>query len=553
MLAARIDRLPREEKELLQTLAAIGREFPFRLAQRVAGCPESQLDAALAHLQSAEFIYEQPAPGDVEYIFKHALTQEVAYHSLLIERRKLLHEQIAGALESLFAHRLDDHLEDLAHHYRRSNNTAKAIEYLRRKGEKAAARAFFEEAIEELNSVLELVKKLDAGKVRDGHELAVRTALMAPLIAVRSLSAPEGLLNAERLQELCKAAGEARYPAVMLAHLFSFHRSAASLQKAGALTDAAREVADENRGEFEIFCGNFISGLLAALKGEYSAARQHLKRALGISQHTLDLIIADPELSVGLPNCIGFLFTVCWILGYPDEARQQATHLAALLRQPLPENVYTSGVHHLLTLNCEFLRNYQGARAQAEEALNRSSQSRNPVGIVLGMLDLGNIMVAEGAVEAGIEKLSLMRSAEDAGARHPHLANWVLAGAYLRARRAGEGSVIIEQALAQVAAGGARLFEADFYRMKGELALIAGEAFNEAEAALNSAIAIARRQQAKSFELRASLSLARLLAQEGRRGEAYGMLAQIYDRFTEGFDTADLKEAKALLDELKGI
>ena len=139
MLAARIDRLPREEKELLQTLAAIGREFPLRLARQVAGCSESQLEAALAHLQSAEFVHEQPAAGDVEYIFKHALTQEVAYNSLLIEHRKLLHERITRAMESLFADWLDDYLKDLAHHYRRSNNTVKAIEYLRRAGEQAGS------------------------------------------------------------------------------------------------------------------------------------------------------------------------------------------------------------------------------------------------------------------------------------------------------------------------------------------------------------------------------------------------------------------------------
>ena len=189
MLAARIDRLPREEKELLQTLAAIGREFPLRLARQVAGRSEPQLDTMLAHLQSAEFVHEQPAAGDVEYIFKHALTQEVSYNSLLIEHRKLLHERIAEAIETLFVEHLDDHLKDLAHHYRRSNNNVKAIEYLRRAGEQSAVRAFYEEAIEQLSSALELLENLNAGKARDVNELAVRTALTGPLVAVRSLVA----------------------------------------------------------------------------------------------------------------------------------------------------------------------------------------------------------------------------------------------------------------------------------------------------------------------------------------------------------------------------
>src|SRR5580700_10474368 len=112
ILSSRIDRLAPREKELLQTLAAIGRDFPLRLAKRVANCSDAELDRMLARLQSSEFIYEQPAAGDVEYTFKHALTQEVAYRSLLIERRNLLHERIGKAMESLFAERIDNHLKD---------------------------------------------------------------------------------------------------------------------------------------------------------------------------------------------------------------------------------------------------------------------------------------------------------------------------------------------------------------------------------------------------------------------------------------------------------
>jgi predicted ATPase len=138
VLAARIDRLPPGEKELLQTLAALGREFPFGLVRRVTLKPDDELGRMLSRLQAGEFIYEQPAPGDVEYIFKHALTQEVAYNALLIERRKLLHERAGVALESMFAGQLEDHLDELAHHYSRSDNAGKAVEYLGRAGQQAA-------------------------------------------------------------------------------------------------------------------------------------------------------------------------------------------------------------------------------------------------------------------------------------------------------------------------------------------------------------------------------------------------------------------------------
>jgi predicted ATPase len=151
ILASRIDRLPPDEKELLQTLAVIGREFALSLVRRVFdGRKNDELERMLADLQMAEFIYEQPATGDIEYIFKHALTQQVSYNSLLVERRKLLHERAGQALESMFAEQLDDHLGDLAHHYGHSDNVAKAVEYLGRAGQQAIQRSAHADAISSL-------------------------------------------------------------------------------------------------------------------------------------------------------------------------------------------------------------------------------------------------------------------------------------------------------------------------------------------------------------------------------------------------------------------
>jgi len=548
VLAARIDRLPPEEKELLQTLAVIGREFPAALVGKVSQRTETVLDGMLSHLQGAEFIYEQPAFPDVEYIFKHALTQEVAYNSVLVERRKLLHHQIAEAIESLFSDRLDDHLKDLAHHYRRSNNSLKAIEYLRRAGEQAAVRAFYEAAIEQLNSALELLTKLDAGRARDADELAVRAALMGPLIAIRSLTGIENLQNDERLLELCHETGNTRYLTLVLCHLFFFHRSATSLDKAATFAHYALELAEQTRGEIEIFCGNFVCGLLAAENGEYPAARQHLERGLGISQQTRDTIINDPNIALGLLNCTGLLVSVCWILGYPDQARGHAKRLVELLQKALPANAYAIGTHYLLTMRCDFLGEYQGACVHAREALERSTQSGYRWGIVFGTIALGKIMVAEGVVEDGLDQLEAGLSAAEVAWDH-HWADCLAARAYIHARCVGEGSAIVEQAIARIAAGGSRLFESELHQLRGEFIVMAG-ALNEAEAAFNSAIAIARRQHAKAFELRASMSLAHLLARQGRREEARASLADIYNWFTEGFDTADLKQAKALLEQL---
>jgi tetratricopeptide (TPR) repeat protein len=271
---------------------------------------------------------------------------------------------------------------------------------------------------------------------------------------------------------------------------------------------------------------------------------------MGVSQETRDSIIADPNIALSVLNCAGLLMQVCWILGYPDQARLLAEHLAELLKHSLPANAYSLGIHHLLTLRRDFLREYEGVRVQAQETFDRSTRTGSLWGIVFGTIELGRAMVADGEVDAAIAKLAAAIDTTEAG--YDRAADWLIAGGYLEARRVFEGSPFVEQALARAAQSGSRRFEADLYRIKGEFILIAGGALSEAEAAFNSAIGIARRQQAKSFELRASLSLARLLAQQGMRDEARSMLAEIYNWFTEGFDTADLKEAASLLAELGG-
>jgi class 3 adenylate cyclase/tetratricopeptide (TPR) repeat protein len=587
MLASRIDRLAPKEKELLQALAAIGREFPLSLAKQVwehplprvtapaeqepgaaplaplvapapqgrlslsvsAGGGLSELDQMLGRLQSSEFIYEQPAAGDAEYRFKHALTLEVAYGSLLIEHRKLLHERIGDAMESLFADRIDDHLKDIAHHYRRSGNTAKAIDYLRRAGEQAIARTFYEEAIEQLNGALELLQKVDPGDARNAQELAIRRSLMAPMAAVRVLGSIEVQENSNRLLELCKEAGEGRLAALVLVHLFFIYRG---MMDRETFVREVLELADHTSDEYQIFCGNFVAGLWAAEKGEYLSARRHLERASGIGPQAQAAIIADRSIALGLPNCLGHLAFVLWILGYSDKAREPDRRIVSLLQAPLDPYAHVLGAYHVVGLHCDFLRDNQIARAEPEEGLTQSIRHGLHVGTAFGLLSLGRVMVAEGDFDDGIAKIAEgLRALDTAGGLDNYgVSSHMAASACLQARHTAEGLDIVDRAIAKVAVGGVWLFEADLYRLRGEFLLMAGRPEKEAEAAFREAITIARQRQAKSFELRATICLARLLARQGRREEARTMLAEIYGWFTEGFDTADLKDAKALLDEL---
>ncbi len=207
VLASRIDRLQVEEKELLQTLAVLRREFPLGLVQRVTLKPDDELERRLARLQAGEFIYEQVAAGDVEYVFKHALTQEVAYNALLVERRKLLHERAGQAPESMFAEQLEDHLGELAHHYRRSDNVAKAVEYLGRAGQQVMQRSAYAEAISSLSAAIDLLQMRPDSPERIKREL-LQLAVGPALFAAKGLAAPEAERAYTRARDLCQRLGD---------------------------------------------------------------------------------------------------------------------------------------------------------------------------------------------------------------------------------------------------------------------------------------------------------------------------------------------------------
>jgi len=208
ILAARIDRLTPAAKELLQTLAVIGREFPLSLVRAVVGKSEDELNPVLNDLQLGEFIYEQPAVGDTEYIFKHALTQDVAYNSLLTERRRFLHERTGQVIEALFRERLEEHYADLAHHYSSSNNVAKAVEYLRLSGEQTVDRGAFVQASADVELGLKLIERLPGEEQRLRAELSMRLIEGRILPVLHGMASKKRLRAAERVCELSTRLGD---------------------------------------------------------------------------------------------------------------------------------------------------------------------------------------------------------------------------------------------------------------------------------------------------------------------------------------------------------
>src|SRR5262249_13964274 len=223
VLAARIDRLTPEEKDLLQQLAVIGREFPLSLLRHVIPQPEEELYGVLASLQRKEFLYAQPAFPEPDYIFKHALTQEVAYGTVLHERCKVIHERTAQAIETLYRATLDEHYSELAHHYSRSGNVEKAVEYLHLAGQQAVQRSANVEAITHLTTALELLTTLPDTRERAQQELTLHVTLGVPLLVTRGVASPEVRAFYTRARELCHQVGKTRQLFPVLFGLLRFH------------------------------------------------------------------------------------------------------------------------------------------------------------------------------------------------------------------------------------------------------------------------------------------------------------------------------------------
>src|SRR5437867_1002411 len=268
VLAARIDRLAVAEKEFVQQVAVMGREFSLSLLRHVIPQPEEELYRLLAALQTKEFLYEQPAFPEVEYIFKHALTQEVAYNSMLHERRKVLHERTAQAIEALFHSRLEDHYGDLAYHYSRSGNTPKAVEYLHLAGQQAVQRSANAEAITHLTTALELLRTLPDTPERTQHELGLHLTLGPVLMNIRGMAAPEVGALYTRARELCQQGGDTAqlFPVLFGLWMFSFLR--AELPRARELGSQLLRLAQQAQNSALLLGAHRVLGVTLPYQGE---------------------------------------------------------------------------------------------------------------------------------------------------------------------------------------------------------------------------------------------------------------------------------------------
>jgi class 3 adenylate cyclase/tetratricopeptide (TPR) repeat protein len=561
ILASRIDRLPALEKDLLQTLAVIGKHFQLLLlravwedeltlgASALSKGTEDRLTSMLEHLQLAEFIYEQPPAGDLEYTFKHALTQEVAYNSVLQERRKLLHERIGSAIERVYRDQPEDHLAELAHHYAHSSDFSKAINYLWRAANQAAQRSLYSEAMGYANRGLELVGALAQGDERSRGELKLQVILGIASMAAKGFSSDEVERSFSRACELSRRLGDPVQLFGALQGLWGFHYTRGD-------TDAARKAAQESMAVAQScnergFFRDAHRALGATLQqaGELSAARDHLEKALASLK---DVWFAEGLVRFG-PDpdvlCLTSLSDILFTLGYPDQSLRRSREATEVVRRESDPFSFAMAMTFVVQAHCA-----RGEGRKAEElchgVIKLCIECGFPYWLATANRCLSWATLLQGRLEEGIAMINAQFDANDADAEIARF-NLLqfLAEAYCRLGNCERGFAALEQwsdLRSRVSAAG---MDRSYHRIRGELLMKAGD-IDVAEKSLLDAVQLSASQGAKSEQLRSATRLAALLGATNRRDEGRSLLAEIYGWFTEGFATADLKGAKALLDEL---
>lgn len=572
VLAARIDRLGLGEKDLLQMLAVIGKEFPASLLTQVVVLPEAHLRGLLSHLQAEEFIYEQPAFPESSFSFKHALTQEVAYNSLLLERRRTLHEQVAQGVEAVFRDRLEDHYSELAHHYSHSGNTEKAIEYLRQAGQQAVQRSAYTEAIAQFTTALSLLETLPDTPERARRELTLQIALGIPLIITKGYGVPEVARVYTRARQLYEQIGSSLQLLPIQFALWRFYFVRGAYQIAYELAEQFTRVVQEVNDPLLLLPAHMAPGMTFFRLGEFTTARGHLEKGMELYRQYKDRLNRFDTLLYSQDPGVMFHCYTAWTLthlGYLDQAlkrSQEALTLAHELAHPVSVAFalqFTATVHR-------FRGESQAAQEHAETVLALAQEQGFPFWIAGGTFVRGWALAEQGQLEEGIAQMyqgiAAWRAIGIETFGQPFV---MLAEICGKAGKPEEGFRLLVDSLREVRQSGERWWEAELYRVKGELLLqqkvkdwgletppfsstVSNQVVLEAEGDFLKAIEIARRQNAKWLELRAALRLSRLLVRQGKKEEGMKFLAEIYSWFTQGFETADLQAAKMLLDQLSG-
>jgi predicted ATPase len=550
-LMARLDQL-NTAKEVAQLAAVLGREFPYALLQAIAPQDEATLQAGLVQLVGAELLYQRGRPPRARYLFKHALIQDAAYASLLKSTRQHVHQQIAQVLEARFPALVETQPELVAQHYTAAGCTEQAVHYWQRAGEQASARSANLEAISHVTTGIELLRTLPETLARTQHALTLHIALGAALQIAKGHAAPEVEHAYTQAYALCQQVGETPELVPVLFGLWRFYNTRAQLHTARELGETLLRLAQRVPDPALAVVAHYALGLTSFWLGALPAARLHLEE--GIARYRPDQRRA-PSFRMGQDPgvaCRIYAAATLWSLGYPEQALARV-HEALALAHELSHPFSLAFARCFAAFVSQFRRDVPAVHAHAEATVALSTEQGFTQWAVQGTILRGWGLATQGQ---GEEEIAQVRQgiaayrATGAAVFVPYFYTWLAdVSAYLS--HVEDGLQALAEAHTLVEQHEERWWEAEIARLRGVLLLRQPvPSPEEAETWLQQALDVARRQEAKSLELRAAMSLSRLWQQQGKCVEAYELLAPVYSWFTEGFDTADLQEAKALLAEL---
>jgi class 3 adenylate cyclase/predicted ATPase len=557
-LMARLDRLG-SAKEVAQIGAAIGREFSHALLASVARDTGPDLGSALDRLIQAGLLFRQGVPPHASYLFKHALVQDVAYGRLLREPRRALHARIAEALESKFPDIAESRPELLAHHSTEAGLIENAAGLWGKAGQRSLTRSALIEATAQLNRALGQIAALPSTLVLRREQIHLQVAFANALMHTKGYAAPETKASLEQARSLIERAEALREPPEDPLLLFSILYGFWVANTVAFNGDVCRELAaqflalaEKQGAKVPLMIGHRLMGGALLFAGDIAGSRAHFDQAIALYDPAEHRPLATRFGIDQRVSGLTFRSMALWLLGYPEAALADADHALKNAREIGQAATLMQALHfahwpHLWS------GNYATANALRDELVALAEEKGSLFWKALGMMNRGWLSAETGRASEAIEMLPLGLAAHQAtGAtvRVPMYLSY-LARAHAEVEQFDEAWRCIAQALAAVETTKEKWCEADIHRTAGEIAQMSPELdAAKAEAYFERALAVARQQQAKSWELRAAMSMARLWRDQGKRAEARELLAPVYGWFTEGFDTLDLKQAKALLGEL---
>jgi predicted ATPase len=515
----------------------------------------------LHQLVEAEFLYQRGLPPQATYLFKHALIQEAAYQSLLRSTRQQHHQHIAQVLEAHFPERCATQPELLAHHYTEAGLLAQAMPYWQQAGTRALQRSANVEAIAHVQRGLALLTMLPDTPQRCQHEFEFLTTLGPALMATKGYAAPEVVQAYTRARALCQQIGETPEHVPVLWNLWFFYMARAEHQTALELGEQCLQIAQRVQDAALLLEAHYTLGVSWFLLGNPTLAGTHLGQTIALY---------DPEQHRGLayryggidPGVGGFgvYALALWMRGYPAQARahlDKALHLAQHLAHPFS----LARTLHYDTILCQLRRDTLATRDQADVEITVATSRNFALAQASGLIMRGWAIAVQERSPEGLAQIRQgldMYQSTGAEYQRSHYLTLLAEVSGLLGQPEG-GLAALEEALTLIEKTGEQYYEAELHRQRGELLLLyaaqshpiqGSREQHDAEVCFQQALDVSRQQQAKSLELRAAMSLARLWQQQGKRTEARALLAPVYGWFTEGFDTADLQEAKVLLEAL---